>query len=293
MASSWNVNYNIPPITSIKGLQNLTGLVNFYADWNSLTSVNLSNLTNLVIVDISDQNDILTSENCLTSVILSGSTAIERLRLDDNDFSAGAPDISALTSLLELDMDQCQLSGVIDLSMFPDLTYIDLNGNINITSVTLSEQLLTYVDLSDNALTQECVDDVLMWLDGSGVENGSLYLDGGTNASPTVQGIDNIISLVGKGWNVNYNIPPTTQYFVSDPPAVGRDCNLSVATTLYALESNPANVTRFYPFGDLTALFLGDNTSFYSYATVASPLTIYTANISSTTGVLSNELICS
>ena len=280
-------------ITSITGLQNLTGLVNFYADWNSLTSVNLSNLTNLIEVDISDQNTVIDSEDCLKSVNLSGSTAIEELRLDDNDFSAGAPDISALTSLRELDMDECQLSGVIDLSMFPDLTYIDLNGNINITSVTLSEQLLTYVDLSYNALTQECVDDVLMWLDGSGVENGSLYLDGETNASPTVQGIDNIISLVGKGWTVDYNVPATTVYTVSTLPTVGRDCDLGNSTSLFALESDPANVTRFYTNGGLTDLYLGDDTSFYSYAASASPLIIYTANISSTTGVLSDKLICS
>lgn len=197
-------------ITSITGLQNLTGLVNFYADWNSLTSVNLSNLTNLIEVDISDQNNIITDENCLTSVILTGSTAIEELRADDSDFSAGMPNISGLTALRELDMDQCDISGVVDLSTFPDLTYVDLYGNGNITSVILFEQNLEYIDLNDNALTQEAVDDILMWLDGSGVENGYANLEGGTTAAPSQQGLDDIDSLSGKGWQVLYNAPTTT-----------------------------------------------------------------------------------
>jgi hypothetical protein len=192
-------------ITSITGLQNLTGLVNFYADWNSLTSVNLSGLTNLLLVDVSDQNSIIGNQNCLTSINLSGSTAIEVLRLDDSDFSAGYPDISALASLLVLDMDQCQLSGVIDLSIFPNLISIDLSSNNNITSVILLEQFLNHVNLGQNALTQECVDDVLMWLDGSGVENGYVDLSGGTNAAPSQQGIDHADSLISKGWQVLYN----------------------------------------------------------------------------------------
>jgi hypothetical protein len=197
-------------ITSITGLQNLTGLVNFYADWNSLTSVNLSNLPNLVHVDVSDQNDILTDENCLTSVNLSGSTAIEELYMDDNDFSAGIPDISGLSSLRVLDMDQCRISGVVDLSMFPDLTNVDLNGNINITSVILFEQSITDIDLSNNALTQECVDDVLMWLDGSGEENGYADLADGTNASPSGAGLTAYNNLIAKGWDVNANGITTT-----------------------------------------------------------------------------------
>jgi len=41
-------------ITSITGLQNLTNLLTFNADWNSLQTVNLSGLTQLTNVDISD-----------------------------------------------------------------------------------------------------------------------------------------------------------------------------------------------------------------------------------------------
>jgi hypothetical protein len=196
-------------ITSITGLQNLTGLVNFYADWNSLTSVNLSNLTNLIDVDISDQHDIITDENCLTSVNLTGSTAIEELRLDDSNFSAGMPDISGLTNSLRiLDMDQCQLSGVIDLSQFSALTSIDFGGNINITSVTLPEANLDDVDFDNNALTATAVDYTLQWLAGSGVENGYVDLSGGTNAIPTENSAAARAILLDRGWNVTVNQAP-------------------------------------------------------------------------------------
>jgi hypothetical protein len=193
-------------ITSIKGLQNLTGLVNFYADWNGLQSVNLSNLPNLVNVDISDQNLLGTGDNCLTSVNLSGSTAIEELRMDDSDFSGGIPNISPLTSLRELDVDQSEISGVVDLSMFPNLIYVDLNGNDNITAVTLFEQNLEYVNINQNALTEASVNDILQWLDGSGVENGYVDLADGTNAPPTGDGVTAAISLQGKGWEVIVNV---------------------------------------------------------------------------------------
>jgi|688.fasta_scaffold01183_26 hypothetical protein len=196
-------------ITSITGLQNLTGLVNFYADWNSLTSVNLSNLTNLIEVDVSDQNDIVTDENSLTSVNLTGSTAIEELRLDDSNFSAGMPDISGLTNSLRiLDMDQCQLSGVIDLSQFSALTSIDFGGNINITSVTLPEANLDNVDFANNALTATAVDYTLQWLAGSGVENGYVDLSGGTNAIPTENSAAARAILQDRGWNVYVNQAP-------------------------------------------------------------------------------------
>ena len=113
-------------ITSIIGLQNLTNLQDFRADWNSLTTVNLSGLPNLTYVDISDNEIPGTTNPSLTSVNLSGSTAITELRLDDSNFSAGIPNITGLTSLEFLDMDQCSISGILDFSGFPAIT----NSNI-------------------------------------------------------------------------------------------------------------------------------------------------------------------
>jgi hypothetical protein len=196
-------------ITSITSLQNLTNLQTFNADWNSLQTVNLSGLTNLINVDVSDNDTLDEQGKSLTGINLSGSTAIEELRLDDSDFSAGIPDISGLTSSLRiLDMDQCQLSGVIDLSQFSALTSIDFGGNINITSVTLPEANLNNVNLNGNALTATAVDYTLQWLAGSSVENGNVNLAGGTNAIPTENSAAARAILLDRGWNVTVNQAP-------------------------------------------------------------------------------------
>jgi hypothetical protein len=194
-------------ITSITSLQNLTNLQTFNADWNSLQTVNLSGLTQLTNVDVSDTELIDGSGNpSLTSINLSGCTALEQLRLDDSDFSAGIPDLSGLNNLQNIDMDQCGIVGALDISAssFNALTSIDFSGN-SITSITLPEANLTNVDLNGNALTEEVVNDVLQWLDGSGVENGSVNLAGGTNAIPTDYGLTAKTSLQNKGWNVTVN----------------------------------------------------------------------------------------
>jgi len=235
-------------ITSITGLQNLTGLVNFYADWNSLTSVNLSNLPNLVDVDVSDQNSIPDNENSLTSVNLSGSTAIEQLRLDDSNFSAGIPDITGLPSLQYFDMDQCSISGSIDISSssFNSLTGFDLSGN-SITSITLPEANLDDVNLGNNALTEESVDDVLQWLDGSGVENGYVSLEGGTNAIPSSAGLTAKENLQNKGWNVYVNQAPPGNVGIAastDFDIVG-DFTIEMFVNMNNLDSFP----RPYSFG--------------------------------------------
>ena len=197
-------------ITSITSLQNLTNLQTFNADWNSLTTVNLSGLTQLVNVDVSDTELLDGSGNpSLTGINLSGCTALEELRLDDSNFSAGIPDLSGLTSLRWLDMDQCSISVAVDISAqsFDALTFIDLSGN-DITSITLPEAYINNLNLNGNALTEEAVNNTLQWLDGSGVENGFVDLAGGTNAIPTGNGATAKANLQGKGWETIVNQGP-------------------------------------------------------------------------------------
>ncbi len=196
-------------ITSVTGLQNLTNLQNFNADWTSLTTVDLSGLTQLIAVDVSDTIKLDDSGHSLTDINLSGCTALDQLRLDDNDFSAGIPDLSGLTSLAFLDMDGCSISGALDISAqsFNALTFVDLSGN-NITSITLPEAYINNLNLNGNALTEEAVNNTLQWLDGSGVENGFVDLAGGTNAIPTGNGATAKANLQGKGWETIVNQGP-------------------------------------------------------------------------------------
>jgi Leucine-rich repeat (LRR) protein len=201
-------------ITSITGLQNLPNLQYFRADFNGLTTVNLSGLTNLIYVDISDNDIPGGGPKSLTSVNLSGCTALEELRLDDSDFSAGIPSLAGLINLIWFDMDQCDISGSIDLSGLPSLNGFDLSGNIGITNVTISSSQPLgdnfEVLLNNNDLTQTAVDNILVELAANSINNGYLDLSDGTNAAPGAAGLAALSTLNGKGWSTDVNTSPTT-----------------------------------------------------------------------------------
>ncbi len=196
-------------LTSITGLQNCVNLQEFRADWNSLTTVNLSGLSNLTYVDISDNDVPGSGTNSLTSLNVTGCTAIVTLNIDDNNFSAGLPDLTPLTSLVTLDLDQCGITGNLDISQLSStLESIDLSGNTVITSVLFPSASITNLDLSNTALTQTAVNNTLMWINGNGLENGNLSLHNGTSSHPSSEFLIHKTQLEGKGWNVNINQPP-------------------------------------------------------------------------------------
>jgi Leucine-rich repeat (LRR) protein len=193
-------------IVSITGLQNLVNLQGIYIDFNGLQSVNLSNLPNLVEVDISDCDIPGTNTSSLTSVNLSGSTAIQTLRLDDSNFSGGVPNLSALTALETLDLDQCDISGVLDLSGLTSLINLDVAGNLALTSVVIADsQPIIDFNGIDCALTETAVDDILVVLSNNGQTGGNVDLSAGTSAPPSATGLAAKAVLEGNGWVVNVN----------------------------------------------------------------------------------------
>ena len=196
-------------LTSIRGLQNLTNLQELNLDWSSLTEVDLSGMSSLIYVDISDQNSPNVEEdNCLTSVNLSGCTAIEELRLDDNNFSNGMPDLTGLNELRVIDFDQCGIIGTVDISGFPLLERFDFNGNEGLNRIIISSsQPLGSNDLDafTCALTQTAVNNILIALAANVIDNGYIDLTGGTNAIPGASGLAAKATLEGRGWNVYVN----------------------------------------------------------------------------------------
>jgi hypothetical protein len=193
-------------IVSITGLQNLVNLQTIIIDFNGLQSVNLSNLPSLSLVDISDCDIPGTNISSLTSVNLSGSTAVQTLRLDDSEFSGGVPDLSALTALEILDLDQCGISGVLDLSGLTSLITLDVAGNLALTSVVIADsQPITDFNGIDCALTETSVDDILVVLSNNGQANGNVDLSAGTSAPPSATGLAAKAVLEGNGWVVNVN----------------------------------------------------------------------------------------
>jgi hypothetical protein len=197
-------------LTSITGLQNLTNLERFVADDHNLTSVNLSGLSNLLHVDVGDNELPGTSTHSLTSINLSGCTSLTYLRLDDSDFSAGFPDLSDCTSLTYIDFDQCGIVGSVNVSNLPVLEDFDFSGNTELTELIISSTQPLGVDgqellINDCALTQTAVDNILVALADNSVTNGYIIIDNssgaGTNAAPGAAGIAALIVLDGKGWS--------------------------------------------------------------------------------------------
>jgi len=197
-------------ITSITGLQNLTSLQSFDADYNALQEVDLSGLTNLTYVDISDNDEL--GSNGLKSINLSGCIALQELRLDDNDFSEGFPDLSGLNSLVLIDFDGCNLNGEINISSLSALERFDFSYNVGLSNIIVSSsQPLGANDnnlRADNcALTEASVDNILVALSENSVINGYVDLSGGTNSppSPIGQAAITVLTDPERGWSVDTN----------------------------------------------------------------------------------------
>jgi hypothetical protein len=196
-------------LTSITGLQNLTNLERFVADDHNLTSVNLSGLSNLLHVDVGDNQLPDSGTRSLTSINLRGCTSLTYLRLDDSDFSAGFPDLSDCTSLTYIDFDQCSIVGSVDVSNLTALETFDFAGNTELTELIISSTQPLGGDgellINDCALTQTAVDNILIALADNSVSNGYILMDNrdgsGTNAAPGAAGSAALNDLTGKGWS--------------------------------------------------------------------------------------------
>jgi hypothetical protein len=190
-------------IVSITGLQNLPNLQNFDADYNALQTIDFSGLTNLETIDVSDCDEL---DSGLKSINLSGCTELNTLRLDDNDFSAGFPDLSSCTSLQWFDVDGCSLEGSIDVSNLPALRGFDFSSNPNLTEVIISStQPLgngEEVNIGGcESFTQTALDNFLQQLASGSVSNG--YVNFGNTTLPSLErGVSAFRTLVvDKGWD--------------------------------------------------------------------------------------------
>jgi hypothetical protein len=197
-------------ISAITGLQSLSNLQEFRADYNFLESVDLSGLSNLTYVDISDCELPNSSTASLTTVNLSGCTALEELRLDDSDFSGGIPDLTGLTNLKYVDFDDSDISGSVDISFLPSLDDFDFSQNSNLTELIISSSQPLgldeqYVNAGDCGLTQASVDAILVALSLNGISGATIDLEGGTNATPGAAGLAAKTVLEGNGWEVLVN----------------------------------------------------------------------------------------
>jgi hypothetical protein len=243
-------------LTSITGLQNLTNLERFYADDNSLVSVDFSGLSNLTRIEVGDNDLPDSSTNSLSSINVSGCTALRILDIDDSNFSAGFPDLSDCTSLEFIDVDQSSITGTLDLSNLPVLKAFDVSGNTELTEVIISStQPLGddedySINLSDCALTQTAVDNILVALASGSISDGRVNLDNdsedfpGTNAAPGVAGRESLLILSDRGWS----------FYVAD----GNHTQLTLAFEVLEADVCASANTGTYYIADESSIAVGN-----------------------------------
>jgi hypothetical protein len=203
-------------ITAITGLQNLTNLQELRLEGsnNGCETIDVSGLTNLTYLDVSDMDIPDTSDPSLKYLNVDGCTSLTTIYMDDSDFSEGFPDLSSVAGTLEyFDADQCDITGSLDLSGFSALHGFDLNGNAGLTSVTISSSQALgdgrEIYLDGCALTETAVDNILVALSENAIEGGYVDLSGGTNSAPSASTGDSALDVLQeKGWSWNVNERP-------------------------------------------------------------------------------------
>ena len=247
-------------LVSITGLQNLTNLEGFRADYNSLVSVDFSGMTNLTYIDISGCEEIGSGDPSLTTVNLTGCTSLVELRLDDSDFSGGIPDFRDLQNLINLDIDDSGLSGTIDVSYLSSLERCDLSSNDGITAVTISRSQPignddSLLDLVGCSLTQAAVDFVLVELSLNSISGGNVDITGVGNAIPSATGLAAKEVLEDRGWSVDVNLPLPSSVSISASTDFDIVGNFTIEAFFIDQSSFDATIfPRFYSFGTYPAV---------------------------------------
>ena len=157
-------------ISDLTGIEDFTALTTLVCNQNSLTSLDLSNNSNLESVQVHDNeltsidvsnlqylNLLVCNSNNLTSLSLTDNIALENLSIDDNTIST--IDLSKNTVLEYLYAPNNSLTS-LDLSANTELVHVLISGNsistldvtynTKLNSLLVSGSLLTTIDLSNN-----------------------------------------------------------------------------------------------------------------------------------------------
>jgi Leucine-rich repeat (LRR) protein len=129
-------------ISDLTGLEYFFGLTSLIADNNTISSINLSNNTQLT--------GLVVSSNQLTNLDLSANTNLVSLIISDNLFTD--LDVSLNQNITQLFADNNQF-GFIDLSQLSLLEQVSVSGN-TISNLSLSlNPNLQFINVSNNTLT--------------------------------------------------------------------------------------------------------------------------------------------
>ena len=212
-------------ITSINGLQYYQNLENINIEYQSISLLDISNMPNLYqtntnyLVDVTSLT-IKCSSNTTQAWGPQGGgcyvlfnpnlTTINLEGYNQNlEFTANSN-----PSLTTINFNDCQSLAVF---VFQNaLTSIDLSNDHNLTTLSCEQNAITTIALSpsasvisltanDNLLSQQEVDDLLIYLDNNGLTFGNVNLAGTGNAARSSASDTAVSSLVSKNWTVVTN----------------------------------------------------------------------------------------
>ena len=260
-------------ITSIDVSQT-TDLEYLYVNNNELNTLNPQPLTNLVDIDCSNNNlttlrlnnlnSLLTAScynNNLTQLYITGSSNLTILNCANNQLtSLNATDLNHLESLV------CNNNHLVTLN---------IHG---------AEEIIT-LNASNNALSLDSVNAILDDLDNYNNTNGSLNLSGGTNSGASGQGVAAKQSLISKGWTITTNpdLPrlaytPNTQvlsyvansnYYTDSTLVNFQDVDPDLVTRIDIFKSDNriTSLSNLETYENLTALTISDQSLTELYVT--------------------------
>lgn len=216
-------------VTSVRGLQNLTNLQTFNADYNGFQTIDLSGMPSLAYVDVSDCDLQGVGQPSLTSVNLTDSTNIVDLRLNDSNFSTNNLShiigLSNLSNLEVFDIRQSGISGTIDMSNFPNLYSLNVAGNGQLTDTIITgSQPITYFNGNDCNFSQEVIDNVLTALSENGTTSGEVAINGAGMGIPSEIGVSAIRTLSANGWYIFPNSYSSVFNVTDTYPTEGEAC---------------------------------------------------------------------
>ncbi len=177
-----NLMWNRRGLTDITGINYFTELTEFWATDNSFTSLDLSGLSKLETL-------ILSPNLNLTSLNLEGCTSLTELHLD-GCFSLESLNLEDCTALTRLGLSGCsKLADSLDVSHLTELTYLnvnqiyllqlDLSANTKLEELLADDTGLTSLDLSKNTALYRLEADTQRVIHhcGVGYVNMNLYGD--------------------------------------------------------------------------------------------------------------------
>lgn len=146
--------------------------------------------------------------------------SVEIVQYPNINFSGGDPNVTVSSlSFTNLTTGGISISNLftlvtLDLPVF-ESTLINFGNAMTITNnsalTTINiPSLVSYPDNStstftDNALSQETVDNILVRMVATGAVNCSINLSGGTSSTPSATGLAAKATLEGRGWSVTTN----------------------------------------------------------------------------------------